>query len=238
MRTDPDNKTRLTGFLGDATWTKGRGHIPLRIHDDFTGHTVDIDINNADNVTNSRVSLLSMGKLINDGWHFDLSQGSAYAYTPTGIRVTLDLGRDNVLRMPRNLRTGQDADPLPINTVRPSTKEQVTSEFLHKLFNHANPDKIHRTLGVTQGYKQPEAPLPGCYCQACAKANSRRKGLSRKVNSCTEARTSPPFHVDTARQGSHTTVNGVNTANMVNGTVNIGDFNTKDSTNTSPLLPR
>ena len=81
--TDPDNKTRLTGFLGEATWTKGRGHIPLRIHDDLTGHTVDIDINNADNVTNSRVSLLSMGKLINDGWHFDLSQGSAYAYTPT-----------------------------------------------------------------------------------------------------------------------------------------------------------
>ena len=57
--TDPDNKTRLTGFLGEATWTKGRGHIPLRIHDDLTGHTVDIDINNADNVPNSRVSLLS-----------------------------------------------------------------------------------------------------------------------------------------------------------------------------------
>ena len=230
--TDPDNKTRLTGFLGEATWTKGRGHIPLRIHDDLTGHTVDIDINNADNVTKSRVSLLSMGKLINDGWHFDLSQGSAYAYTPTGIRVTLDLGRDNVLRMPRDLRTGQDADPLPINTVRPSTKEQVTSEFLHKLFNHANPDKIHRTLGVTQGYKQPEAPLPGCYCQACAKANSRRKGLSRKVNICTEARTTSSSHVDTTRQGPHTTVNGVNTVNMVNGTVNIGDFNAKNARST------
>ena len=81
-----------------------------------------------------------MGKLINDGWHFDLSQGSVYAYTPTGIRVTLNLGSDNVLRMPRNLRTGKDAEPLPINTVRQSTKEQVTSEFLHKLFNHANAD--------------------------------------------------------------------------------------------------
>ena len=182
--TDPDNKTRLTGFLGEATWTKGRGHIPLSIYDDLTGHTVDIDITNADNVTTSRASLLSMGKLINDGWHFDLSQGSVYAYTPTGIRVTLNLGSDNVLRMPRNLRTGKDAEPLPINTVRQSTKEQVTSEFLHKLFNHANADKVHRTLGVTQGYKQPSEPLPGCYCQACAKANSRRKGLSRKVNAC------------------------------------------------------
>ena len=120
--------------------------------------------------------------------------------------------------MPRNLRTGQDADPLPINTVRPSTKEQVTSEFLYKLFNHANADKVHRTLGVTQGYKQPSEPLPGCYYQSCAKANSRRKGLSHKINVCTET-----------DQGLHTTVGGVNTVNMVNGTVNIGDFNAKDS---------
>ena len=120
--------------------------------------------------------------------------------------------------MPRNLRTGKDADPLPINTVRPSTKEQVTSEFCHKLFNHANADKVHRTLGVTQGHKQPTEPLPGCYCQSCAKANSCRKGLSRKINVCTET-----------DQGPHTTANGVNTVNMANGTVNIGDFNTKDS---------
>ena len=198
--TDPDNKTRLTGFLGEATWTKGRGHIPLSIYDDLTGHTVDIDITNADNVTTSRASLLSMGKLINDGWHFDLSQGSVYAYTPTGIRVTLNLGSDNVLRMPRNLRTGKDAEPLPINTVRQSTKEQVTSEFLHKLFNHANADKVHRTLGVTQGYKQPSEPLPGCYCQACAKANSRRKGLSRKVNVCM---TSTSYCNQRGQRGQH-----------------------------------
>ena len=50
--TDPDNKIRLTRFLG--TWTKGRGHIPLGIYDDLRGHTLDIDINNADNATTSR----------------------------------------------------------------------------------------------------------------------------------------------------------------------------------------
>ena len=54
----------------------------------------------------------------------------------------------------------------------------------------------------------------------------------RKINLCTEARTSPPSHVDTARQGPHTTVNGVNTVNMVNGTVNIGDFNAKNARST------
>ena len=60
----------------------------------------------------------------------------------------------------------------------------------------------------------------------------RRKGLSRKVNICTEARTTPSSHVDTTRQGPHTTVNGVNTVNMVNGTVNIGDFNAKNARST------
>ena len=45
----------------------------------------------------------------------------------------------------------------------------------------------------------------------------------------TSARKHAQLHVDTTRQGPHTTVNGVNTVNMVNGTVNIGDFNTKDS---------
>ena len=59
-----------------------------------------------------------------------------------------------------------------------------------------------------------------------------RKGLSRKVNICTETRTTPSSHVDTTRQGSHTTVNGVNTVNMVNGTVNIGDFNAKNARST------
>ena len=59
-----------------------------------------------------------------------------------------------------------------------------------------------------------------------------RKGLSRKVNICTEARTTSPSHVDTTRQGPHTTVNGVNTVNMVNGTVNIGDFNAKNARST------
>ena len=118
--------------------------------------------------------------------------------------------------MPRNIRTGKDAEPLPINTVRQSSKEQVTSEFLHKLFNHANADKVHRTLGVTQGFKQPTEPLPGCYCNACAKANSRRKGLSRKINACTA------INADK--------LNMANTANMVNSTVNMGDFNYAEST--------
>ena len=66
-----------------------------------------------------------------------------------------------------------------INAVK-HTDEGVNPAFLHQLFNHANPDRIHRTLGATKGIKQPHSPLPGCHCTACAAANSRRKGLSHK----------------------------------------------------------
>ena len=61
---------------------------------------------------------------------------------------------------------------------------------------------------------------------------STSKRYCRKINLCTETRTTPPLHVNTTRQGPHTTVNGVNTVNMVNGTVNIGDFNAKNARST------
>ena len=92
------------------------------------------------------------------------------------------MGVDDVLRLPHTLREGDSSKQLPsapINAVSKSD-DGVNPEFLHQLFNHGNPDKIHRTLGVTRGFKQPHSPLPGCHCTSCASANARRKGLSHK----------------------------------------------------------
>ena len=87
---------------------------------------------------------------------------------------------DNVLRMPRTLREDKEAlpvhDPATINVAQ-KTQEGVTSDFLHRLFNHSNPEKVHQTLGVTSGIKQPDCQMKGCYCTSCAQANARRRGL-------------------------------------------------------------
>ena len=83
----------------------------------------------------------------------------------------------DVLRLPHQVRQGKDADQLPINAVRAVTKEGATWEFLHRLFNHASADKVHRTLAVTKGFKQPEKPLESHFCEACALGNARSRGL-------------------------------------------------------------
>ena len=114
---------------------------------------------------------------------FELSSSESYAFTPPGHRILLVWGGGNVPRMPRTLRKGENAKALPINNVymkKKPTMEAATSEFLHNMMNHSNPDKVHRTLGVTTGYKQPITPLPRPDCNGCRTANARRKGLRRK----------------------------------------------------------
>ena len=179
---DHDDKVKLTSFTGKATWTAGNGYIPLECHDDLSGNSFGIDIENADYTTETVSTLLSMCKLLRAGWKFDLELGSTFAFTPSGQRVDLIVGSDDVLRIPHTLREGEASKQLPkapINAAKEASKG-VSPEFLHQLFNHSNPDKIHRTLGVTKGIKQPHSPLPGCKCTSCASANARRKGLSHK----------------------------------------------------------
>ena len=179
---DPDDKVKLTSFTGKATWTTGNGYLPLECHDDLSGNSFSIDIDNADHSTETVSTLLSMCKLLRAGWKFDLELGTTFAFAPTGQRVELIMCVDDVLRLPHTLREGDSSKQLPsapINAVRKSD-DGVNPEFLHQLFNHGNPDKIHRTLGVTRGFKQPHSPLPGCHCTSCASANARRKGLSHK----------------------------------------------------------
>ena len=180
---DGDDKVKLTSFTGKATWTTGNGYLPLECHDDLSGNSFSIDIDNADHSTETVSTLLSMCKLLRAGWKFDLELGTTHAFTPTGQRIDLIMGVDDILRLPHTFREGDSSKQLPsapINAVRKSD-DGVNPEFLHQLFNHGNPDKIYRTLGVTRGIKQPHSPLPGCHCTSCASANARRKGLSHKT---------------------------------------------------------
>jgi hypothetical protein len=178
---DGDDRCRLTSFTGEERWTEGNGYIPMTLQDDQTDELFSWDIQDADYLSDVNSPLLSLCKLIREGWKFDLEWGSLYAYTPTGRRITLHIGRDNVLKLPHSLREGDAAAELlqthQCNRVKAASKEAATAEYLHRLFNHANPDKVHRTLGATSGFKQPTAQMPGCHCEACAQGNARKRGL-------------------------------------------------------------
>ena len=178
---DAEDKCKLTSFTGEDRWTEGAGYVHMELHDDLTGQHFPLDIANTDYMSDAPSDLLSMCKLIRAGWRFELELGSLYGYTPNGQRVSLLMNSDDVLRMPRTIREDKAELPIPdpsvtINVAQ-TTHEGVSSDFLHRLFNHSNPEKVHQTLGVTTGIKQPACQMKGCKCTACATANARRRGL-------------------------------------------------------------
>ena len=139
-----------------------------------------------DHLDNAAASLLSMGKLLRKGWKFNLELNDLKAVTPNGEIVQLKLSVDDVLRLPHKVRQGKDAEQLPINAVKAITREGATWEFLHRLLNHASSDKIHRTLAVTKGFKQPDKPIQSQFCEGCALGNARSRGLHQHtcVHTC------------------------------------------------------
>ena len=134
-----------------------------------------------------------MCNLLRDGWKFKLQWDQLHSYTPNGHLVELRVGNDIVLRLPHTLREGVKSKELPevhhCYSVRTNTTEEASSEFFHRLFNHAYADKVHRTLGAmaTTGYKQPDKPLPSCRCEACATENSRKRSLRHTTFNVTTA---------------------------------------------------
>ena len=200
---DPDYRMRLTGFVGEESWTNGSGYLPLQLHDELSSTDFQVDIEDTDYLESAACNLLSMGKLLRKGWKFDLEWDALYAYTPSGERVLLQVTHDDVLRLPHSVREGESAEQLPINTVKAITKEGATYDFLHRLFNHANADKIHRTLGATKGFQQPERPLQSCRCDACALGNARSRGLRQHctMHSVYTEESSPSARICTVQPG-------------------------------------
>ena len=185
--TDPENKTRLLSFTGLPSWTQGNGYIPITTRDKRTGHDVDIDIPDADYMGDTAASLLSVSKLIKDGWGFNFTRDEMEAHTPAGHIIEIFTGADGVLRMPHTIRKGKAAQALPIHAginVASQTKQGATIDYLHRLFNHAPVEKIIKTLEATEGYRPPEGKIESHHCTACAQGNARKLGLRHTVLGC------------------------------------------------------
>ena len=71
----------------------------------------DVDLMTSDLMTN----ILSLGKVLRKGYSFHLLDGkNCYATTPGGgHRIQLQLGLDDILRMPHGVRTGTAANRVP-----------------------------------------------------------------------------------------------------------------------------
>ena len=166
-----------------------------------------------DNLSTVAAPILSLGKLLREGWAFHFEGKDLYALTPGGAhKLQVKLGEDNILRLPHTIRTGKDSEPLPspgkVSAVR-HTIDKATSQLLHDIFNHASMEKIFQTLGVTKGYKQ--VRLPDFHCDACPQAKARRRGISHKVHMAQEKPTDsesdevPALESDSDTEGTYST---------------------------------
>ena len=152
------------------------------LEDPKTGNSIKMDIENAEAMSGIQSNILCMGKMVKLGWHFQFGDyGNIMEATQPGGAHTfkVDLGSDDILRLPHNIRQGQDSAPLPvipasINALR-RTAPNAVYRFMHATFNQCGEEKLYQTLIHTSGYK-PEK-FESEHCNTCAQAKVRNFGL-------------------------------------------------------------
>ena len=93
----------------------------------------------------------------------------------------VDLGPDNILRLPHSIRKGADSSPLPVIPAAVNTLCRSATDasylFLHSTFNHCGDEKLYQTLQHTLGYKAQR--FEPQHCNTCAQAKARGFGLKQ-----------------------------------------------------------
>ena len=112
-----DDLTSITGFESNTkpTWTQGTGYLPLTACDAVTGQPRSFDVSDLDKLSTVALDILSLGKLIRANWSFYVeSADNLVAVTPDKrSRFRVELGDDDILRLPHEMRSGRQSAPLP-----------------------------------------------------------------------------------------------------------------------------
>ena len=186
--THSDDKLSLTGFDKSMAWTDGNGYLPLKLHEARSDKSISLDLYDADKFDGIE-PILSMGKMIRLGWKFYFEGTSnCYAVAPDGLsKFMVELGDDDVIRLPHDVRDGAKALPIPATPATSNvlavrrTVEQMNAGILHDIFCHRSMEKIFRTLENTVGYEA--VRLPDVFCSTCAQMKSRARGLKQTSQS-------------------------------------------------------
>jgi hypothetical protein len=181
--TNKDDRISLTGFNNTSSWTDGNGYLPISLYDMKNDSSVKIDVTDTDLMKSVACPVLSMGKLLRKGYQFYFEGPErCYCVSPSGHqKFSVVLGSDDILRLPHIVRSGVDAEPLPVPQsqvmVAHRTLDQANGAALHQILNHCSMEKVYQTLRVTTGFVPKR--FPECQCNACAAAKAVRKGLAQ-----------------------------------------------------------
>ena len=149
---------------------------------------------------------MPLGKLVRANWSFYFeSADSLAAVTPDKqSRFKVELGDDDILHLPHNMRSGRQSAPLPEilrHTARvlgaKRVPEALNALLLHDIFFHRGMEKVYKTLMHTCGYVAQRLPDP--FCWVCAQSKPQRRGLRThaKVALLVEGDTKAELHAFT-----------------------------------------
>ena len=155
--TDPDDRKSLVGFNGSSGWTDGSGYLPLQFTDEGSGEVFKYDLPQADSMQ-VKNNIFCMDKLLCLRWDFHFTDGGEQCIGISPCRtftVRVQLGSDDIPRMPHDVRAGRDSAPLPdtdldscsqvvenaVLALRRSSSD-AGHEFLHPVFNHCGDERL------------------------------------------------------------------------------------------------
>ena len=112
--TNHTKKISLTSFGGNKLKTCGEGYLPIEVEDQRDDSKVMINIGEVNHLEGDTEPILSLGQLLRTGWEFHFTdQGqNCVATTTEGHKINVELGSDNLLRLPHVVRTNKGAKSL------------------------------------------------------------------------------------------------------------------------------
>ena len=166
--TNADKKIPLVGFSGDQVLSQGSGSITVPYADEYKNKECTVGINDVNKVAAVETTLLSLGKLIQEGYRVRLNdEDNMFMYVPIEgssgyhkVKITLQL--DGILVIPKNQQPNRVYD-VGINTdPRIDVSRRCTSKTwgqLSDVLGHLPVDRIANTLEVTNGNDRPQGKI-------------------------------------------------------------------------------
>jgi hypothetical protein len=175
---DDTHRIMVAGFDGSTQCTKGTGSLSCFFEDAITSENFNYTIKNINKISGTK-TLISLGLLIRAGFTFHVhSVDEILLYTPQKRHCIKGyLKQDNILYISYTLQ-----QPKQSHYANKRTIQEASYSTLHSIFNHCGFVKLQHTMEHVSGLTLPADGIKDCFCETCAMARAKRKGLSKKVS--------------------------------------------------------
>jgi hypothetical protein len=176
--TNSKSLTLVRGFDGQGSvLSKGKGRLDLTVTDD-QGADFLFKVSDVDCMDNLPDDILSLAKIVQDGYSFIATPTEALLLAPDGTHVPVPI-QDGIFVL-------ECRDRSQACLVR-SSQQRVDWQRIHSRLCHASHQAIIDTLNNTYGLSLDAAELRDFFCPVCALTKSARQRIGSARNPDTQA---------------------------------------------------